>query len=80
MKSNVSDKLNRRQFIGQCAHTVGSMSIVGLLLGTYARRFRVHAGAGHPPAGGDRRGGFHRRLRALRPVRAGLPLRYPETG
>ena len=38
MKSNMSDRLNRRQFIGQCAHTAGSMSILGLLLGTYARQ------------------------------------------
>ena len=36
--SEKHNKLNRRQFIGQCAHTVGSMSILGLLLGSYARQ------------------------------------------
>ena len=32
--SGIQNKVNRRQFIGQCAHTVGSMSILGLLLGS----------------------------------------------
>ena len=34
----IQNKVNRRQFIGQCAHTVGSMSILGLLLGSYSKQ------------------------------------------
>ena len=33
-----SKHLNRRQFLGQCAHTAGSVSIIGLLLGAYSER------------------------------------------
>ena len=36
--SDKQNTLNRRQFIGQCAHTVGSMSIMGLLLGSYSKQ------------------------------------------
>ena len=34
----MSDRVNRRQFIGRCVHTAGSMGILGLLLGSYARQ------------------------------------------
>ena len=36
--SGMQNKVNRRQFMGQCAHTLGSMSIMGLLLGSYSRQ------------------------------------------
>ena len=36
--SDKHNKVNRRQFMGQCAHTLGSMSIMGLLLGSYSRQ------------------------------------------
>jgi len=36
--SDKENRISRRRFMGQCTHTVGSMSILGLLLGIYSEQ------------------------------------------
>ena len=49
-KSNNDDYLSRRQFVGGCARAAGSVSLMGLLLGTYSEQSKsVPVAALRPP-------------------------------
>jgi ferredoxin len=68
--------LARRKFINSVAGAAGGGCLLALGAGLWARQASALAGAGDPAARRAARGRLPRRLRALRPVRARLPLRH----